>query len=112
MGPREDIGRARERFFRRPGSPPLREREMNQTEKATAKDILEEGLRYLPDAEVLQRQGRPEREIVNGAAEWHAELLIICTRAQCGGNGKQGLIKKMGNTRPPAFRFPPHNNNL
>ena len=83
-GPREDIGRARERFLRRPGPPPLREEEMRQTENATAKDILEEGLLHLPDAEILERQGRPEREIVNCAAEWRADLLVICPRAQYG----------------------------
>jgi nucleotide-binding universal stress UspA family protein len=83
-GPREDMGRARERFLRRPGPPPTREEEMRQTERATAKDILEEGLRHLPNAEVLERQGRPEREIVNCAAEWQADLLVIYPRAQYG----------------------------
>lgn len=90
-GPREDIGRARERFLRRPG-PLLREEEMRQTERATAKEILEGGLRYLPDAEMLERQGRPEREIVNGAAEWRADLLVICPRAEYG--GKPGIGPK------------------
>jgi len=89
-GPREDIGRTRERFLRRPGPPPLREEEMRQAEKATARDILEEGLRQLPDAEILERQGRPEREIVNCAAEWHAYLLVICPRAQFGGKPSIG----------------------
>jgi nucleotide-binding universal stress UspA family protein len=91
-GPREDIGRVRERFFRRPGPPPSREEEILQTERASAKDILEEGLRHLPDAEPLERQGRPEREIVNGAAEWRADLLVICPRSQYG--GKPGLGPK------------------
>src|SRR5450631_2657360 len=84
-GPREDIGRARERFLRKPGPPPLREEEIRQTEMASAKEILEEGLRKLPGAEILERQGRPEREIVNGAAEWRADRLVICPRAQYGG---------------------------
>jgi nucleotide-binding universal stress UspA family protein len=89
-GPREDMGRARERFLRRPGPPPIREEEMRQTERATAKDILEEGLRHLPNAEVLERQGRPEREIVNCAAEWQADLLVIYPRAQYGGRPTVG----------------------
>jgi nucleotide-binding universal stress UspA family protein len=89
-GPREDMGRARERFLRRPTSPTVREEEMGQTERATAKDILDEGLRLLPDAEVFRRQGRPELEIVNAAAEWRADILIICPRAQYGGKPTLG----------------------
>ena len=89
-GPREDIGRVRERFLRRPGSSPPREEEMLQTERATAKDILDEGRRLLPEAEVLERKGRPEREIVNGAAEWRADLLVLCPRAEYGGKPSIG----------------------
>jgi len=68
--------------LRKPGPPPLREEEIRQTEIASAKEILEEGLQHFPGAEILERQGRPEREIVNGAAEWRADLLVICPRAQ------------------------------
>jgi nucleotide-binding universal stress UspA family protein len=89
-GPREDIGRARERFLRKPGPPPLRAEEIRQTEMASAKEILKEGLHHLPGAEILERQGRPEREIVNGAAEWRADLLVICPRAQYGGQPSLG----------------------
>jgi nucleotide-binding universal stress UspA family protein len=89
-GPREDISRARERFLRRPSPPPLREEEMRRTERATALDILDEGLRHLPGGETLERQGRPEREIVNGAAEWRADLLVICPRAEYGGKPSIG----------------------
>ena len=89
-GPREDLGRVRERFFRRPVPSPSREEEILQTERASAKDILEEGLRHLPDAEPLERQGRPEREIVNGAAEWRADLLVICPRSQYGASRASG----------------------
>ena len=56
-GPRKDIEHTRERFLRRPGPPSLREDEMSQAEKKSAQDILNEGLRYLPGAEALQRQG-------------------------------------------------------
>jgi nucleotide-binding universal stress UspA family protein len=79
-GPRKDIEHTRERFLRPPGPPGSREYEMQQAEQ----DILNEGLRYLLNAETLQRQGRPEREIVNVAAEWQADLVIICPRAQYG----------------------------
>ena len=84
-GPRHDIENLRERFLRSPGPPPPREEEMRQAEKSSAQDILNEGLRRFPSAEAIQRQGRPEREIVNAAAEWQADLVIIYPRAEYGG---------------------------
>jgi nucleotide-binding universal stress UspA family protein len=84
-GPRKDIEHTRARFFRRPGPPPSREDEMEQAELAAAQDVLNEGLRHLPNAETFRRQGRPEREIVNIAAEWRADLVIICPRGEYGG---------------------------
>ena len=81
-GPRKDIDHIRERFLRPPRP---REHEMQQAKHAAAQDILNEALRYLPNAETFQRQGRPEREIVNVAAEWQADLVIICPRAEYGG---------------------------
>ncbi len=84
-GPRKDIEHRRERFLRPPGPSGSREEEMQQAEQAAAQDILNEGLRYLPNADTLQREGRPEREIVNVAAEWQADLVIICPRAEYGG---------------------------
>jgi nucleotide-binding universal stress UspA family protein len=83
-GPRKDIEHTRERFLRRPGPPRPREDEMEQAELAAARDVLNEGLRYLPNAETFQRQGRPEREIVNFAAEWQADLVVICPRGEYG----------------------------
>src|ERR1700681_740383 len=71
-GPRKDIEHTRERFLRPPGPPGQREHEMQQAEHAAAKDILNEALLHFPNAEPFQRQGRPEREIVNVAAEWQA----------------------------------------
>jgi nucleotide-binding universal stress UspA family protein len=84
-GPRRDIEHTRERFLRPPGPPGPRQNEMQQADQAAAEDILNEALRHLPNAETFQRQGRPEREIVNVAAEWQADLLIICSRAEYGG---------------------------
>jgi nucleotide-binding universal stress UspA family protein len=84
-GPRHDIEHLRERFLRHPGPPPRREEEMRQAERSSAEDILKEGLSHFPGAETLQREGRPEREIVNTAAEWRADLVIICPRAEYGG---------------------------
>ena len=83
--PRKEIEHTRERFLRRPGPPRSRENEMEMAELAGAQDVLNEGLHYLPNAETFQRQGRPEREIVNVAAEWQADLVIICPRGEYGG---------------------------
>ena len=84
-GPRRDIEHTRERFLRRPGSPEPRAQEIQQAEHAAAEDILNDGLRSFPNAEALQSQGRPEREIVNIAAEWQADLVFLCPRAEYGG---------------------------
>jgi len=58
---------------------------MEQAELAAAQDVLNEGLRHIPNAETFRRQGRPEREIANLAAEWQADLVIICPRGEYGG---------------------------
>jgi len=81
-GPREDIARSRQRFLRTPV--PMREDEMRRTEAGTSREILNEGARYLPGAEIMERQGHPEREIVNCAAEWRADLVVVCARAEYG----------------------------
>jgi nucleotide-binding universal stress UspA family protein len=81
-GPHHDIEHARERHFRPPAPPPAREHQMLEAEQGSSQEILDEGRRFLLDAETLQREGRPEREIVNAAAEWAADLVVICSRAQ------------------------------
>jgi nucleotide-binding universal stress UspA family protein len=88
--PRHDIEHLHERYLRHPGPPPRREEEIRQAENMSAQDVLNEGLNYFPEAEMLQRQGRPEREIVNTAAEWQANLVIICPRAEYGGRHRIG----------------------
>jgi nucleotide-binding universal stress UspA family protein len=84
VGPRRDIDRTRERFWR----PPLHHEpvtdEMQAAERAASEEILKTGLGYLPLAEKLLRQGRPELEIVNAAAEWRADVILICPRAEYG----------------------------
>lgn len=82
LGPREGLAHARERFLRRPGLPGPREQEMGEAEAGAAQHHLAEGLRYFPEAESLQRRGRPEREIVNAAADWRADLLLIDAHAE------------------------------
>jgi nucleotide-binding universal stress UspA family protein len=80
--PRKDIEHTRERFFRDPVLPGPREKAMQQADQDSAQDILNEGSAHFTAAEPLQRQGRPEREIVNAAAEWRADLVVICSRAE------------------------------
>lgn len=80
-GPQEELERHRERFMRPPHPPRPRRNQMRQAEIASAEDILDEGVRYLPGAERLQRQGRPEREIVQCAVDWQADLIVICPRS-------------------------------
>jgi nucleotide-binding universal stress UspA family protein len=80
-GPRGDIERTRERFFRPHHLPMPREEQMRQAETTAAQDILQEGQRYFAQAETLQREGRPEREIVQCAVEWQADLILICPRS-------------------------------
>jgi nucleotide-binding universal stress UspA family protein len=81
--PRKDIEHTRERFLRDPVLPSSREKAMQQADQTSAQDILNEGSAHFTAAEPLQiRQGRPEREIVNAAAEWRADLVVICSRAE------------------------------
>jgi nucleotide-binding universal stress UspA family protein len=80
--PRKDMEHTRERFLRAPVLPSSRQKAMQQADQASAQDILNEGSAHFSAAEPLQRQGRPEREIVNAAAEWRADLVIICSRAE------------------------------
>lgn len=80
-GPHEEIGRLRGRHLRPHELDAPRRTQMQQAEQYAAQDILDEGGRYLPGAELLHRQGRSEREIVNCAAEWNADLIVICPHA-------------------------------
>jgi nucleotide-binding universal stress UspA family protein len=103
--PRVDMDLIRERFWRHPlhphhpaPAPPAhphhpptppehlprpspREEEMDEAEKASAEEILKEGCGYCAGAETMEREGRPEQEIVNLAAQWRADLVIVCSRA-------------------------------
>lgn len=80
-GPHGDLERQRERFLRPPALAPRRSEQMRSAEIGTAQDILEEGTKYLPGAQHIQYTGRPEREIVTVAQEWHADLIVICPRS-------------------------------
>lgn len=85
-GPHGEMERHRERFLRPPGLPPMRREQMRRAEEVSAQDILTEGERAFPGAERIQRTGHPEREIVSVAAEWKADLILICPRSIYGDN--------------------------
>jgi nucleotide-binding universal stress UspA family protein len=89
-GPHHEIERKRE-WLQRPRHPsgPLQEK-IQQAEVGAAQDILHEGLRYLPQAETLSREGRPEQEIIECASEWHADLIVICSRSPAFGGPALG----------------------
>src|SRR6266536_4807144 len=63
-GPHHEIERKREGLLRpRHPSGPLQEK-IQSAEVSAAQDILQEGLLYLPQAETLSLEGRPEQEII------------------------------------------------
>lgn len=84
-GPRHGMERVRERFWHPPAHrhDPLTD-EMLKAEQDSAQQTLQEALQYAPGAETLLRQGRPELEIVNAAAEWKANVILVCARAEYG----------------------------
>ncbi len=79
--PHGELERQRERFLRHPQLPPQRRDQIRQAEENAAQEILQEGGRHFPNAELLRREGRPEREIVQSAAEWGTDLIVICSRS-------------------------------
>ncbi len=90
IGPREEMQQQRERHLR-PAHPPLpRQEQMQQAEGTAAQEILEEGSRSLGGAEMLQRTGRPEREIVQAALSWQADVIVVCSRATASGGPPLG----------------------
>jgi nucleotide-binding universal stress UspA family protein len=90
IGPHYEIERKREGLLRpRHPSGPLYEK-MRQAEVASAQEILHEGLRYFPDTQTLSREGKPEREIIQCASEWNADLIVICPRSPATGKPAPG----------------------
>jgi nucleotide-binding universal stress UspA family protein len=89
-GPHHEIERKREWLLRpRHPSGPLQEK-IQHAEAGAAQDILQEGVRYLPQAETLSREGRPEQEIIECASEWHTDLIVICPRSPAFGGPALG----------------------
>lgn len=90
LGPHHEIERKREGLLRpRHPSGPLQEK-IQQAEVAAAQDILQEGLRYLPDAQTLSREGRPEQVIIQCASEWKADVIVLCSRSPAFGGPALG----------------------
>jgi nucleotide-binding universal stress UspA family protein len=88
--PRMNIDRTRERFWR----PPLHRQPVVQAmlaaEQERAQELLRAGLEAFPGAEPMLRQGLPELEIVNAAAEWQADVVLVCPRARYGEPPRMG----------------------
>jgi nucleotide-binding universal stress UspA family protein len=83
-GPHEEMERLRIRHLRPHELRGPRKEQMQQAEQLASQDILNEGLRFIPGSELLSREGRPEREIVNCAVEWNADLIVVCPRSPGG----------------------------
>ena len=97
-GPRKDIEHLRERFCDRPaGHCRARMRWTMQSMQPRRKSWMKDCATF-PMRKTLQRQGRPEREIVNIAAEWQADLVVTCPRAEYGGKPTIGP-KSVGHVR-------------
>ena len=68
----------------RPDAPQIER--MHQADEGAAQEILEEARGVHPNAETLYRRGQPERVIVNYAAEWNADVVVICPRSPQSGS--------------------------
>ena len=85
-GPRKEVERQTGPLLRRVRPDDPRLEQMRQADEASSQEILAESRIRYPNAETIRREGRPEREIVNHAAEWNADLIVICPRSpQTGG---------------------------
>ena len=79
--PHEEMERRTGPLLRRARSDAPRLERMHQADEGAAQEILEEARSIHPNAETLYRRGQPERVIVNYAAEWNADLIVICPRS-------------------------------
>ncbi len=84
--PHEEMERRTGPLLRRARPDAPRLERMQQADEGTAQEILEEARGVHPNAETVYRRGQPERVIVNYAAEWNADVIVICPRSlQSGG---------------------------
>jgi nucleotide-binding universal stress UspA family protein len=95
VGPAEHAGFLRERYVGRGGMGPGWRAQVDAAARARGEDVLagaEARLAELLPAgdgqpaavERVLVAGRPEREIVQAAGEWPAELVVLCARRQDG----------------------------
>ncbi|HCI79198.1 MAG TPA: hypothetical protein DHW02_05880 [Ktedonobacter sp.] len=80
-GPRKEVERQTGPLLRHTRPDAARYEQMRQADATSAQETLAEGQKLYPDAETIQREGRPEREIVNYAVEWNADVIVICPRS-------------------------------
>ena len=79
--PHEEMERRTGPLLRRARPDAPRLERMHQADEGAAQEILEEARGVHPNAETLYRRGQPERVIVNYAAEWNADMIVICPRS-------------------------------
>ncbi len=79
--PHEEMERRTGPLLRRPRPDAPQIERMHQADEGAAQEILEEARGVHPNAETLYRRGQPERVIVNYAAEWNADMIVICPRS-------------------------------
>lgn len=79
--PQQEMERRTGPLLRRASPDAPRLERMQQAEDEAAQEILVEAHALYPDAETLYRRGQPERVIVNYAAEWNADLVVLCPRS-------------------------------
>jgi nucleotide-binding universal stress UspA family protein len=80
-GPRREVERKTGPLMRRMSPDHARYEQMRQAEEFNARDVLAEARIQYSNAETISRQGQPEREIVNYAASWSADLILVCPRS-------------------------------
>ena len=83
--PHEEMERRTGPFLRRARPDAPRIERMKHADEGAAQEILEEVRDVHPNAQTLYRKGQPERVIVNYAAEWNADIIVVCPRSQHSG---------------------------
>ncbi|GAC1426242.1 MAG: hypothetical protein PVS3B3_01410 [Ktedonobacteraceae bacterium] len=79
--PHEEMERRTGPLLRRTRPDAPRIERMHRADEDAALEILEEAHGIHPGAETVYRRGQPERVIANYAAEWKADLIVICPRS-------------------------------
>ncbi len=82
--PQREMERRTGPLLRHPSPEAPRMERMKQAEEEAAQEILVEAYAHYPEAETLSRVGQPERVIVNYAAEWNADLVVLSPRSSQG----------------------------